>query len=123
MDEGSYSRKSSNNNVKAPDKALFGKESGVRGKKMMKKIIRNVKKLQGNYVLEDTQIRTFDEFEVGIWLEELEVMRKLKNLMGKCLGPHFIDWWMQKPLPVDADLLPEVIPGFRPLLRLSPPNT
>ncbi|KAF8399079.1 hypothetical protein HHK36_014945 [Tetracentron sinense] len=29
------------------------------------------------------------------------------------LGPRFIDWWMPKPLPVDADLLPEVVPGFR----------
>ncbi|XWS30736.1 hypothetical protein CRYUN_Cryun23aG0014400 [Craigia yunnanensis] len=38
------------------------------------------------------------------------------------LGPGFIDWWMQKPLPVDADSLPEVVPGFRPPLRLSPPS-
>lgn len=39
------------------------------------------------------------------------------------LGPRFIDWWMRKPLPIDADLLPEEVPGFRPPLRLSPPNT
>lgn len=39
------------------------------------------------------------------------------------LGPRFIDWWMRKPLPVDADLLPEVVPGFRPPTRLSPPKT
>ena len=38
------------------------------------------------------------------------------------LGPRFIDWWMRKPLPVDADLLSEVVPGFRPPLRLSPPS-
>lgn len=37
------------------------------------------------------------------------------------LGPRFIDWWMWKPLPVDADLLPEVVPGFRPPFRLCPP--
>jgi hypothetical protein len=38
------------------------------------------------------------------------------------LGPRFIDWWMRKPLPVDADLLPEVVPGFRPPFRLCPPH-
>ncbi|XP_028804480.1 chloroplastic group IIA intron splicing facilitator CRS1, chloroplastic [Neltuma alba] len=37
------------------------------------------------------------------------------------LGPRFIDWWMHKPLPVDGDLLPEVVPGFEPPFRLSPP--
>ncbi|XP_065848337.1 chloroplastic group IIA intron splicing facilitator CRS1, chloroplastic isoform X2 [Euphorbia lathyris] len=36
------------------------------------------------------------------------------------LGPRFVDWWMGKPLPVDADLLPEVIPGFMPPSRLCP---
>ncbi|OWM64422.1 hypothetical protein CDL15_Pgr020389 [Punica granatum] len=38
------------------------------------------------------------------------------------LGPRFEDWWMRKPLPVDADVLPEVVPGFRPPLRMCPPN-
>lgn len=37
------------------------------------------------------------------------------------LGPRFIDWWMHKPLPVDADLLPELVPGFKPPFRLCPP--
>ncbi|KAK4477685.1 hypothetical protein RD792_016932 [Penstemon davidsonii] len=35
------------------------------------------------------------------------------------LGPRFVDWWMQKPLPVDADLLPEVVPGLKTPVRLS----
>lgn len=39
------------------------------------------------------------------------------------LGPRFVDWWMNKPLPVDADLLPEVVPGFEPPFRLCPPHT
>ncbi|KAL7202443.1 hypothetical protein ACSBR1_034004 [Camellia fascicularis] len=38
------------------------------------------------------------------------------------LGPRFIDWWRPKPLPVDADLLPEVVPGFKPPFRLCPPH-
>ncbi|GAV85552.1 CRS1_YhbY domain-containing protein [Cephalotus follicularis] len=38
------------------------------------------------------------------------------------LGPRFIDWWMRKPLPIDADLLPEMVPGFRLTFRLCPSN-
>ncbi|XP_047311734.1 chloroplastic group IIA intron splicing facilitator CRS1, chloroplastic [Impatiens glandulifera] len=36
------------------------------------------------------------------------------------LGPRFVDWWMSKPLPVDGDLLPEIIPGFKSPARLYP---
>ncbi|KAG9450542.1 hypothetical protein H6P81_010507 [Aristolochia fimbriata] len=39
------------------------------------------------------------------------------------LGPRYIDWWGPKPLPVDADLLPEAVPSFRPPFRLCPPYT
>ncbi|KAK6923543.1 RNA-binding, CRM domain [Dillenia turbinata] len=38
------------------------------------------------------------------------------------LGPLRIDWWTPKPLLVDADMLPEVIPGFRPPFRMCPPD-
>ncbi|XP_020571490.1 chloroplastic group IIA intron splicing facilitator CRS1, chloroplastic [Phalaenopsis equestris] len=37
------------------------------------------------------------------------------------LGPRFIDWWRPKPLPVDADLLPEIVRGFKTPFRLCPP--
>ncbi|QHO09749.1 Chloroplastic group IIA intron splicing facilitator CRS1 [Arachis hypogaea] len=37
------------------------------------------------------------------------------------LGPRFVDWWYPKPLPVDADLLSETVPGFKPSFRLCPP--
>ncbi|XP_061371490.1 CRM-domain containing factor CFM2, chloroplastic [Gastrolobium bilobum] len=36
------------------------------------------------------------------------------------LGPRFTDWWGCDPLPVDADLLPAVIPGYRKPFRLLP---
>lgn len=39
------------------------------------------------------------------------------------LGPRFVDWWMRKPLPVDADLLPEVVNGFKRPSRLCPPHS
>lgn len=38
------------------------------------------------------------------------------------LGPRFIDWWRPNPLPVDADLLADVVPGFMPPHRQCPPN-
>lgn len=38
------------------------------------------------------------------------------------LGPRFIDWWRPKPLPVDADLLLEVVPGFKPPFRRCQPH-
>eukprot|EP00268_Persea_americana_P014992 TRINITY_DN16793_c0_g1_i1.p1 TRINITY_DN16793_c0_g1~~TRINITY_DN16793_c0_g1_i1.p1 ORF type:complete len:763 (-),score=164.69 TRINITY_DN16793_c0_g1_i1:455-2743(-) len=48
--------------------------------------------------------------------------REAKRLLDG-LGPRFIDWWRPKPLPVDADLLPEVVRDFRPPFRLCPPWT
>lgn len=44
------------------------------------------------------------------------------NRLLDSLGPRFIDWWWQTPLPVDADLLPEVVPDFKPPFRLCPPK-
>lgn len=38
------------------------------------------------------------------------------------LGPRFVDWWYPKPLPVDGDMLAEVVPGFKPPFRLCPPR-
>ncbi|CAH8316797.1 unnamed protein product [Eruca vesicaria subsp. sativa] len=39
------------------------------------------------------------------------------------LGPRYMDWWMRRPFPVDADLLPEVVDGYRTPSRRCPPNT
>lgn len=36
------------------------------------------------------------------------------------LGPRFTDWWGYDPLPVDADLLPAVVHGYRKPFRLLP---
>lgn len=39
------------------------------------------------------------------------------------LGPRFKDWSGRSPLPVDADLLPGVVPGYKPPFRLLPYKT
>lgn len=49
-------------------------------------------------------------------LYEREADRLLEGL-----GPRYVDWWMSKPLPVDGDLLPEVIRGYKPPPRRCPP--
>lgn len=36
------------------------------------------------------------------------------------LGPRYEDWPGEGPLPVDADLLPGVVPGYKPPFRLLP---
>ncbi|KAL2480154.1 CRS1/YhbY (CRM) domain-containing protein [Abeliophyllum distichum] len=51
--------------------------------------------------------------------EELMDLSELNLLLDE-LGPRFIDWSGPEPLPVDADLLPAVVPGYRPPFRLLP---
>lgn len=36
------------------------------------------------------------------------------------LGPRFSGWWGYDPVPVDADLLPAIVPGYRRPFRLLP---
>lgn len=36
------------------------------------------------------------------------------------LGPRFLDWWGLDPKPVDGDLLPGVVIGFRKPFRVLP---
>ncbi|XP_020266477.1 CRM-domain containing factor CFM3, chloroplastic/mitochondrial [Asparagus officinalis] len=36
------------------------------------------------------------------------------------LGPRFVDWWGTGLFPVDADLLPQTIPGYKTPLRMLP---
>ncbi|RWW49203.1 hypothetical protein BHE74_00044672 [Ensete ventricosum] len=43
----------------------------------------------------------------------------IDNILDQ-LGPRYQDWSGRNPLPVDADLLPGVIPGYAPPFRLLP---
>ncbi|CAL5215178.1 unnamed protein product [Lathyrus oleraceus] len=47
--------------------------------------------------------------------EEMEFNRMLDGF-----GPRFADWWGTGILPVDADLLSPIVPGYRTPLRLLP---
>ncbi|CAI0451453.1 unnamed protein product [Linum tenue] len=62
-----------------------------------------------------------DDDIYGIPGEELSLFQREGDRLLEGLGPRFVDWWMPKPLPVDADLLPEVVPGYMPPSRRWPP--
>uniref|UniRef100_A0A803MGF7 CRM domain-containing protein n=2 Tax=Chenopodium quinoa TaxID=63459 RepID=A0A803MGF7_CHEQI len=51
--------------------------------------------------------------------EESTEISELNNLLDE-LGPRFVDWSGPPPLPVDADLLPAVVPGYKTPFRLLP---
>ncbi|KAM5552014.1 hypothetical protein ABKV19_026741 [Rosa sericea] len=50
---------------------------------------------------------------------ELMELSNLNHLLDE-LGPRFKDWIGREPLPVDADLLPAVVPGYQTPFRLLP---
>lgn len=54
--------------------------------------------------------------------EEEMSLHELNCLLDE-LGPRFIDWSGREPLPVDADLLPDIVPGYKPPFRLLPHGT
>lgn len=60
----------------------------------------------------------------GVWesLHMSSLYERESDRLLDGLGPRFVDWWMQKPLPVDADLLPEIVPGLKTPVRLSLPH-
>ncbi|XP_060187492.1 CRM-domain containing factor CFM3, chloroplastic/mitochondrial [Lycium barbarum] len=51
--------------------------------------------------------------------EEIGDLSELNMLLDE-VGPRFKDWSGREPLPVDADLLPAVVPGYRPPFRRLP---
>ncbi|KAK6139625.1 hypothetical protein DH2020_026632 [Rehmannia glutinosa] len=55
--------------------------------------------------------------------EEEQVDLRELNLLLDELGPRFVDWSGREPLPVDADLLPAVVPGYKTPFRLLPHGT
>lgn len=50
---------------------------------------------------------------------ELKYEDEVETLLDG-LGPRYTDWPGNGPLPVDADLLPGVLPGYQPPFRILP---
>lgn len=55
----------------------------------------------------------------GMNEKELMELSELNHLLDE-LGPRFKDWTGREPLPVDADLLPALVPGYKTPFRLLP---
>lgn len=52
--------------------------------------------------------------------ENMTVEEAEYNSLLDGLGPRFVDWWGTGILPVDGDLLPQSIPGYKTPLRILP---
>lgn len=50
---------------------------------------------------------------------EVEYEDEVDKLL-ESLGPRYTDWPGDDPLPVDADLLPGIVPGYEPPFRILP---
>lgn len=51
--------------------------------------------------------------------QEVEYEDEVDKLL-ESLGPRYTDWPGDDPLPVDADLLPGIVPGYEPPFRILP---
>ncbi|KAF6137403.1 hypothetical protein GIB67_036440 [Kingdonia uniflora] len=65
-------------------------------------------------ILEKTELSVMNPVPVESMTEEETEYNKL--LDG--LGPRFTDWWGTGLLPIDADLLPRTLPGYKTPFRL-----
>ncbi|GMH29231.1 hypothetical protein Nepgr_031074 [Nepenthes gracilis] len=63
--------------------------------------------------------KTSDEKEDQDSFPELKYEDEIDELLAE-LGPRYTDWPGNDPLPVDADMLPSVVPGYQSPYRLLP---
>jgi hypothetical protein len=63
---------------------------------------------------DESKIKSKNESESKVSYES-----EIDKLLDE-LGPRYADWPGSEPLPVDADLLPGVVPGYNPPLRILP---
>lgn len=57
--------------------------------------------------------------EIVEQMPEIKYEDEIDKLLEE-LGPRYSDWPGSDPLPVDADLLPATIPGYKPPFRVLP---
>lgn len=68
---------------------------------------------------EESLHKTGDHTENSESLNEVKYEDEIDKLLSD-LGPRYEDWPGDHPLPVDADLLPNKVPGYQPPFRLLP---
>ena len=77
-------------------------------------VVRNLQKSSADSVNRSTSIaissqETKETFDIDSFLDQL--------------GPRYRDWSGRNPIPVDADLLPGLVPGYKPPFRQLPYRT
>ncbi|XP_010673374.2 CRM-domain containing factor CFM3A, chloroplastic/mitochondrial isoform X1 [Beta vulgaris subsp. vulgaris] len=68
---------------------------------------------------EENLIKTGDDKKDPESLMDVKYEDEIDKLLSD-LGPRYMDWPGDSPLPVDADLLPNLVPGYHPPFRLLP---
>uniref|UniRef100_A0ACD5WWF6 Uncharacterized protein n=1 Tax=Avena sativa TaxID=4498 RepID=A0ACD5WWF6_AVESA len=64
-------------------------------------------------------ISNVEKEEIVESVPEIKYEEEIDSLLDE-LGPRYSDWPGSKPLPVDADLLPATVPGYKPPFRVLP---
>ncbi|KAF7134944.1 hypothetical protein RHSIM_Rhsim08G0134100 [Rhododendron simsii] len=82
--------------------------------------VSNAGKLMYNIVNGSNSILEKTKMPTSVCAESTTEEQAEYNSLLDGLGPRFEDWWGTCLLPVDADLLPQTIPGFRTPFRLLP---
>lgn len=72
----------------------------------------NVRATQAN-------LETASEEQETDFVRELKYEDEVEKLLDG-LGPRYTDWPGCDPLPVDADMLPGIVPGYQPPFRVLP---
>ncbi|KAL4346208.1 hypothetical protein S245_038814 [Arachis hypogaea] len=67
----------------------------------------------------DSLTRVSSKYLKHMTEEELMELTELNQILDE-LGPRYKDWPGREPLPVDADLLPAMVPGYKTPFRLLP---
>lgn len=67
----------------------------------------------------ETTINNSTRYLKNLSEKEIADLSELDRLLED-LGPRYKDWSGREPLPVDADLLPSVVPGYKRPFRLLP---
>lgn len=70
--------------------------------------------------VDDSSVLTNSKPVVSSRVESMTEEEAEFNSLLDGLGPRFDDWWGTGILPVDADLLPQKIPGYKTPFRLLP---
>lgn len=78
----------------------------------------------GNQTSIDASTSTLENVKLKVitpnHIESMTEEEREYNSLLDGLGPRFVDWWGTGVLPVDADLLPQTIPGYKTPFRLLP---